>query len=82
MKRVFQVSAVAASIAVGVFVGFVAVSNMFNEANLSRFGHFFKHSKEKMGEMSEEVAVKKAKLTNNPRVNQDWVAKQWDLIGY
>lgn len=31
--------------------------------------------------MSEDVAIRTAKLTKNPKVNQDFVEKQWEAIG-
>ena len=34
----------------------------------------------RMDEMTEEVAMKTAKLTHNPKINQEWVERQWDMI--
>ena len=42
----------------------------------------FSTSKKKVDEMSEEVALRTARLTKNPQVNQDWVERQWESIGY
>ncbi len=33
-------------------------------------------------DMSEDVALRTAQLTKNPKVNQDWVEHQWESIGY
>lgn len=38
-------------------------------------------TKSNLETISEEVALKTARVTNNPKVNQDWVANQWDSIG-
>lgn len=37
-------------------------------------------SRSRMDGMTEEVAMKTAKLTHNPKINQEWVERQWDLI--
>lgn len=37
-------------------------------------------SRNRMDEMTEEVAMKTAKLTYNPKINQEWVERQWDMI--
>lgn len=82
MNKIVQVSFVAISIAVGSYIGYVAVSSLLNEGIPNRFGRIYRRSKDKMNVMSEEVAVKTAKLTNNPGITQEWVAKQWESIEY
>lgn len=37
-------------------------------------------SRSRMDGMTEEVAIKTAKLTHNPKINQEWVEHQWDMI--
>jgi len=37
-------------------------------------------SRSRMDGMTEEVAMKTAKLTHNPKINQEWVERQWDMI--
>ncbi len=32
--------------------------------------------------MSEDVALRTAQMTKNPKINQDWVANQWESVGY
>lgn len=39
-------------------------------------------SRSRMDEMTEEVAVRTAKMTKNPKINQEWVENQWEKIGY
>ncbi len=38
-------------------------------------------SKKKMGGMTEDVALRTAQLTKNPKINQDWVESQWEKAG-
>lgn len=42
----------------------------------------FAGTKSNFDSLSEEVALRTAKMTNNPKVNQDWVSNQWESIGY
>lgn len=39
-------------------------------------------SKERMNQVTEEVALHTAQVTNNPKINQDWVAQQWSNVGW
>ena len=39
-------------------------------------------SKERMSQVTEEVALRTAQVTNNPKINQDWVAQQWNAVGW
>ncbi len=39
-------------------------------------------STKKVVGMSEEVAVRTAQMTRNPKINQEWVARQWEQVGY
>ena len=32
--------------------------------------------------MSEDVALRTAQMTKNPKINQEWVENQWDALGY
>ena len=32
--------------------------------------------------MTEDVAVRTAQMTKNPKINQDWVKNQWESIVY
>ncbi len=41
----------------------------------------FAVSKSKISGMSEDVAMRTAQLTRNPKVNQEWVSQQWDALG-
>lgn len=39
-------------------------------------------SRDAIQTMSEEVAMRTAKATRNPKINQSWVEKQWEEVGY
>lgn len=73
----FAVGAVlAAATAAVVVVNRKAIHNKLLELK----GEFVAGSRAKMDGMSEEVAMKTAKLTHNPKINQEWVERQWDTI--
>lgn len=82
MRRAHRVELVAGSIAIGAFLGFVVYVELQKGEHQGFLGQLYRQSKEKMSEVSEEAALKRAKLTNNPGVNQEWVTKQWESIGY
>lgn len=42
----------------------------------------FQSSRDRVRTMSEEVALKTAKMTRNPKINQDWVERQWESVGF
>ena len=42
----------------------------------------YETSKKKVATMSEDVAVRTAQMTKNPKINQEWVAHQWESVGY
>ena len=39
-------------------------------------------SKKKMDVMTEDVAMRTAQVTKNPKINQSWVSNQWENVGY
>lgn len=39
-------------------------------------------SHDAMQTMSEEVAMRTAQATHNPKINQAWVERQWEELGY
>ena len=39
-------------------------------------------SKKKMDVMTEDVAMRTAQVTKNPKINQDWVNHQWENVGF
>lgn len=82
-KVVGGVVALGATIALGAFVGYKIATNPELRARLSRSAvDAYQTSKKKIVDMSEDVAVRTAQMTKNPKINQDWVAHQWESVGY
>lgn len=84
MKRNIAIAVVSAvAVAAGSFLGYKLAVDSELRGRLLRGAKDAAHtSKQKMDEMTEEIAVKTAKMTKNPKINQDWVSKQWEQIGY
>lgn len=72
-----------AAIAVGVGVGYKLATDAGLRGKIVRaFTDVVDASRSKVGDMSEEVAARAAQVTRNPQVNQEWVAQQWEKMGY
>ena len=72
-----------AAIAVGVGVGYkLATDAGLRGKIVQAFTDVVDASRSKVGDMSEEVAARDAQVTRNPQVNQEWVAQQWEKMGY
>lgn len=70
-------------ITVGSYIGYQLLNNPEKREQIIRsFQDIFDTSKRKVMAMSEDIAIKTAQMTNNPKVNQDWVAQQWESVGY
>lgn len=70
-------------ITVGSCIGYQLLNNPEKREQIIRsFQDIFDTSKRKVMAMSEDIAIKTAQMTNNPKVNQDWVAQQWENVGY
>lgn len=74
---VFSASALASA---GIALYVAANKDGLRERLLEMKNGFMAESRSRMDGMTEEVAVKTAKLTHNPRINQEWVEHQWDMI--
>ena len=71
------------AVGVSVAVGYTLVTNTDLRRRIGgRVQGLYETSRARVSEMSEEAALRTARLTNNPKVNQEWVAQQWDQIGY
>lgn len=82
-KKIFGFIALGATIAAGTFAGYkVATDDELRQKLLRGAQDVFETSKKAVTEMSEDVALKTAKMTKNPKINQDWVENQWESIGY
>ncbi len=83
MKRWTQMALVGVAIAAGATAGFVLVTNdELRNKLLRQVKDVYQVSQEKVEVMTEEVALRTAKLTNNPKINQDYVDNQWSSLGY
>lgn len=43
-------------------------------------GKMVERARRQTGQLDEKVMLKRAQLTNDPRVNQRWVEDQWDAL--
>lgn len=75
--------AAGAAVVVGSVVGYMVATNPELRARLGRGARdAYETSKKKIVTMSEDVALRTAQVTKNPKINQDWVAHQWESVGY
>lgn len=83
MSRASEIALTSLAVGLGAVVGFVVVTRPESiERMKNGVTDIFSTSKKKVDEMSEEVALRTARLAKNPQVNQDWVERQWESIGY
>lgn len=83
MKRSTVVISSLIAVAAGAVAGFILVEKLDVKDKLSdRLQGIYQSTQQKVSGMSEDVAVRTAKLTNNPKITQDWVSKQWDALDY
>lgn len=82
-NKVLAALTLAATVAVGAFVGFkVATDDELRGRLLRGAQDIVDTSKKKMDVMTEDVAMRTAQVTKNPKINQDWVNHQWENVGY
>ena len=82
-NKVLTALAVAATVAVGAFAGFeVATDDELRGRLLRGAQDIVDTSKKKMDVMTEDVAMRTAQVTKNPKINQDWVNHQWENVGF
>lgn len=82
-NKVLTAVAMAATVAVGAFVGYKVVTDEELRGRLLRGAQdIVDTSKKKMDVMTEDVAMRTAQVTKNPKVNQDWVNRQWENVGF
>ena len=83
MSRASEIALTSLAVGLGAVVGFIVVARPESiERMKNGVTDIFSTSKKKVDEMSEEVALRTARLTKNPQVNKDWVQRQWESIGY
>ena len=82
-NKVLTALALAATVAVGAFAGFkVATDDELRGRLLRGTQDIVDTSKKKMDVMTEDVAMRTAQVTKNPKINQDWVNHQWEIVGF
>lgn len=81
-NKVLTALALAATVAVGAFAGFkVSTDDELRGRLLRGAQDIVDTSKKKMDVMTEDVAMRTAQVTKNPKINQDWVNHQWENVG-
>lgn len=82
-NKVLTTLALAATVAVGAFAGFkIATDDGLRGRLLRGAQDIVDTSKKKMDVMTEDVAMRTAQVTKNPKINQDWVNHQWENVGF
>ena len=82
-NKVLAVVALATTVVAGAFAGYkLATDEEFRGRLLRGAQDIVDTSKKKMDVMSEDVAMRTAQVTKNPKINQDWVNHQWENVGY
>lgn len=83
MSKSSQVVVTVLAVSLGAAVGYVMVSKPeLRNIIKNKVKQTYQQTQDRADQMSEEVAVRAAKLTNNPKINQDWVENQWSELGY
>lgn len=73
----------ASAATVGVIVGIALVKHPDLRMRMGQsVRDVYETSRKKVASMSEDVALRTAQMTKNPKINQEWVAHQWECIGY
>ena len=82
-NKVLTALALAATVAVGAFAGYKVTTNDELRGRLLRGARdIVDTSKKKMDVMTEDVAMRTAQVTKNPKMNQEWVNHQWENVGF
>ena len=82
-NKVLAAIALATTVAAGVFAGYkLATDDELRSRLLRGARDIVDTSKKKMDVMTEDVAMRTAQVTKNPKINQDWVNHQWENVGY
>lgn len=82
-NKVLAVVALATTVVAGAFAGYKLATDDELRGRLLRGAQdIVDTSKKKMEVMTEDVAMRTAQVTKNPKINQDWVNHQWKNVGY
>lgn len=82
-NKVLAVVALATTVVTGAFAGYKLATDDELRGRLLRGAQdIVDTSKKKMDVMTEDVAMRTAQVTKNPKINQGWVNHQWENVGY
>lgn len=82
-NKILTAVALVVTVAAGAFAGYKIVTDDELRGRLLRSAQdIVDTSKKKMDVMTEDVAMRTAQVTKNPKINQDWVNHQWENVGY
>lgn len=82
-NKVLAIVALATTVVAGAFAGYKLATDDELRGRLLRGAQdIVETSKKKMDVMTEDVAMRTAQMTKNPKINQDWVKHQWENVGY
>lgn len=82
-NKVLAFVALATTVVAGAFAGYKLATDDELRGRLLRGAQdIVDTSKKKMDVMTEDVALRTAQVTKNPKINQDWVIHQWENVGY
>ena len=82
-NKVLAVVALATTVVAGAFSGYkLATDDELRGRLLCGAQDIVNTSKKKIDVMTEDVAMRTAQVTKNPKINQDWVNHQWENVGY
>lgn len=83
VQKVASLVATGIGIAAGAYFGYKILGDSDRRDRIVRsVADVFETSRKKAKVMSEDIALRTAQMTKNPKVNQDWVAQQWESVGY
>lgn len=83
VQKVASLVATGIGIAAGAYFGYKILSDSDRRDRIVRsVADVLETSRKKAKVMSEDIALRTAQMTKNPKVNQDWVAQQWESVGY
>ena len=82
-NKVLTALALVATVAVSAYTGYKVATDEELRGRLLRGAQdIVDTSKKKMDVMTEDVAMRTAQVTKNPKINQDWVNRQWESVGF
>ena len=82
-NKILTAIALATTVAAGAFAGYkIATDDELRGRLLRSAQDIVDTSKKKMDVMTEDVAMRTAQVTKNPKINQGWVSNQWENVGY